>query len=163
MHREKEQALLLLHRLHILTATAASRDEPQALSLTTNFVTSLRLALTGGGNHQSFGVPATSVESGTVDLEYLDEYARTQWEAILHYIVNSVDERSQSGEGPSQDAKDLLLAGGLVERHRGSVSITQAGFTFLLQEVNAQVWTLLILYIENADKVGFNASMSFYL
>jgi transcription initiation factor TFIIH subunit 4 len=46
-----------------------------------------------------------------------------------------------------------LLAGRLVERRpdlRG-IGITQAGFTFLLQEPNAQVWTLLLIWLEVMD------------
>ena len=151
--REKEQALLLLHRLHILTATAATRDEPQTLSLTTNFSTSLRLALTGGGDHQSFGVPSATTSDPSITLDFLDDYARTQWEAILHYIVNSINEGMQQGDSLSEDVKNLLVVGHLVERRGRGVDITQAGFSFVLQEVNAQVWTLLILYIENAEQV----------
>jgi len=122
--------------------------------LTKNFGTSLRFALTGGGEHNSFGVPSDF--TGSIDLNELDEYARKQWEGILHYVVNSVGEGMRSdGQGPTSRVKDLLEAGRLVTRGRHSGGgITQAGFSFLLQEVNAQVWTLLILWIENAEKVG---------
>jgi transcription initiation factor TFIIH subunit 4 len=95
--------------------------------------------------------------AGGVDLAFLDEYARDQWEGILHYVVNSVGESMRGGgQGPTDAVKQLLEAGKLVTtgRHSGK-GITQAGFSFLLQEVNAQVWTLLLLWIENAEKVGF--------
>lgn len=59
----------------------------------------------------------------------------------------------QQGDSLSEDVKNLLAVGHLVERRRSGVDITQAGFSFVLQEVNAQVWTLLILYIENAEHV----------
>jgi transcription initiation factor TFIIH subunit 4 len=124
--------------------------------LTKNFGESLRQALTGGGEHNSFGVPSNDPVSGGVDLAFLDEYARDQWEGILHYVVNSVGEAMHGGgQGPTDAVKQLLEAGRLVTtgRHSGK-GITQAGFSFLLQEVNAQVWTLLLLWIENAEKVG---------
>ena len=124
------------------------------MSLTKNFKSALQLALTGGGDHQSFGVPSSDVIED-VDLSFLDEYARDQWEGILHYVVNSVgDGMRQDRQGPTVTVKDLLEAGKLVTkgRHNGG-GITQAGFSFLLQEVNAQVWTLLLLWIENAEKV----------
>jgi transcription initiation factor TFIIH subunit 4 len=124
--------------------------------LTKNFGESLRLALTGGGEHQSFGVPSNDSVTDDIDLGFLDEHARTQWEGILHYVVNSVgDARGMGVQGPTNAVTDLLEAGKLVTtgRHSGR-GITQAGFSFLLQEVNAQVWTLLLLWIENADKVG---------
>lgn len=146
----------MLSRLHIATATAASREEAPALTLTTNFAASLRLALTGAGDHQSFGVPSSESAIEGVDTTFLDKYARAQWEGILHYVVNSVSEGMHGGgEGPTANVKQLLETGRLVDRrsrHSG-IGITQAGFSFLLQEVNAQVWTLLLLWIENAEKV----------
>lgn len=156
--KQKDQALSTLSRLHIVTITAPSRDDPQAVSLTKNFGASLRLALTGGGNHQSFGVPSNN-EAENVSMNSLDEYARVQWEGILHYVVNSVGEGMRAeGQGPTQAVKDLLEAGKLVTkgRHSGG-GITQAGFSFLLQEVNAQVWTLLLLWIENAETMEMDS------
>ena len=128
--------------------------------MTKNFKSALQLALTGGGDHQSFGVPSSDVIEG-VDLYFLDEYARDQWEGILHYVVNSVgDGMRQDGQGPTVAVKDLLEAGKLVTRGRHNGGITQAGFSFLLQEVNAQVWTLLLLWIKNAEKVGLSTRES---
>lgn len=132
--------------------TASSRDEPQVVSLTPVFGRSLRLALTGGGDHQSFGVPVSDAETADLDISFLDEYARTQWEGILHYVVSSVGDGSGKGAGPSSGVKELLGLGNLVSSGRRS-GITQAGFSFLLQEVNAQVWTMLLLWIENAESV----------
>lgn len=146
----------MLRTLHMVTITAG-KDSPQVVALVPNFSSSLRLALTGGGDHQSFGVPSSDQGTGDVDTKFLDEYARSQWEGILHYVVNSVGAAMhQEGRGPTAAVKQLLEAGDLVTtgKHHGK-GITQAGFSFLLQEVNAQVWTLLLLWIENAEKVGF--------
>ncbi|RDW66424.1 hypothetical protein BP6252_10059 [Coleophoma cylindrospora] len=156
--RQKDQALSLLKRLHIVNITAPSREDPQVVSLTENFGSSLRLALTGGGNHNSFGVPSGEVVDAGVDLSFLDNYARAQWEGILHYIVSSVgDGTRQEGQGPTAAVKQLLEAGNLVTKTRHGGGITQAGFSFLLQEVNAQVWTLLLLWIENAEKMELDS------
>ncbi|RDL41889.1 Uncharacterized protein BP5553_01868 [Venustampulla echinocandica] len=157
--RQRDEALSLLNRLHMVTITAPSRDDPQAVSLTKAFSSSLRLALTGGGDHQSFGVPANDLETANVDVQFLDDFARAQWEGILHYIVSNVgDGMRQAGEGPTAGVKQLLEAGHMVTRQkRSGGGITQAGFSFLLQEVNAQVWTLLLLWIENAEKMGMDS------
>jgi transcription initiation factor TFIIH subunit 4 len=91
-----------------------------------------------------------------VDLTMLDDYAQKQWEGILHYIVNSVGESKRPEDGgPTNAVKDILEAGKLVTkgRHSGG-GITQSGFTFLLQEVNAQVWTLLLIWMKNSEKVS---------
>lgn len=157
--RARDQALSILRRLNIISITMPTRDKPQqSMTLTTNFRTSLRLALEGGGNHQSFGVPSSLQLPPHVDVAFLDRYARRKWEDILHYVVNSVAMGDGGGlygggdkSGPKSSVKELLIAGRLVVPHSAGVSITQAGFTFLLQEANAQVWTLLLQWLEAAD------------
>ena len=161
LHSEKEKALSLLSRLHIVTPSTTSRDEPPALTLTPNFATSLRLALTGGGDHQSFGVPSTNADHDGIDIAFLDDYARSQWEGILHYVVNSgVEGVAQGSSYPKANVRQLLELGRLVDAKKGrnpGMGITQAGFTFLLQEVNAQVWALLLLWIENAESMEMDS------
>ncbi|KAI0011540.1 transcription factor Tfb2 [Xylariaceae sp. FL0662B] len=152
--REKDQAIAILRSLHII--------QPQSLTLTANFKNSLRLALEGGGDHNSFGVPSTQPVSSEVDQAFLDKYARKKWDDILHFVVNAVGFGSaeKGTNGPKQSVKDLLLGGRLVERRGPTLNITQAGFTFLLQEANAQVWTLLLLWLEAADVASSNGSRS---
>lgn len=100
-----------------------------------------------------------------VDGPFLDRYARRKWDDILHFVVSSVGFKSGGGAnggeaaGPSKSVKDILIAGRLVDRHpSGSIGITQTGFTFLLQEANAQVWTLLLLWLEAMDSTKSAAS-----
>ena len=123
------------------------------MQLTPNFKSSLRLALTGGGSHNSFGVPSTLTIPSEIDNSFLDRYARRKWEDILHFVVSSVGYKSAGdSSGPNKSVKELLIAGRLVERRpSGAIGITQPGFTFLLQEANAQVWTLLLLWLEAMD------------
>ncbi|KAL1878033.1 hypothetical protein VTK73DRAFT_8257 [Phialemonium thermophilum] len=156
----RDRALSILRSLHIVQITPPGRDKPQEMSLTANFKNSLRLALEGGGTHKSFGVPSSLPVDPSIDIPFLDRYARKKWEDILHFVVNSVG-LSSSGDaassGPKASVKDLLVAGRLVERrssHASGLAITQAGFTFLLQEANAQVWTLLLLWLEAANAAG---------
>lgn len=85
----------------------------------------------------------------------LDEFARRQWEGVLGYMVGSTGMNVASeGVTLSQGVKMLLESGGLVEARGKTVEITKDGFAFILQEVNAQVWTMLILYLQNAESVG---------
>ncbi|PNY23584.1 RNA polymerase II transcription factor B subunit 2 [Tolypocladium capitatum] len=148
-----DQALSILRGLHIIQISVPSKEKPQEMYLTTNFKTSLRLALTGGGTHNSFGVPSTLLVPPEIDVPFLDRYARKKWEEILHFVVSSVGYKSAGDStGPNKSVKELLIAGRLVDRRpNGSVGITQAGFTFLLQEANAQVWTLLLLWLEASE------------
>lgn len=151
--RQKDQALSILRGLHIIQISVPSKEKPQEMYLTANFKASLRLALTGGGTHNSFGVPSKLLVPPEIDLAFLDRYARKKWEDILHYVVSSVGYKSVGDvSGPNKSVKELLVTGRLVDRRpNGSVGITQAGFTFLLQEANAQVWTLLLLWLEATD------------
>ncbi|KAH8666451.1 RNA polymerase II transcription factor B subunit 2-like protein [Xylariales sp. PMI_506] len=166
--RLKDQALATLRALHIITITVPSKETPQSMSLTTNFKNSLRMALEGGGNHNSFGVPSNLPTPPEIDLGFLDRYARRKWDDILHFVVNSVgitDSSRPSGEGsngPKVSVKELLMGGRLVERRSPTsptIHITQAGFTFLLQEANSQVWTLLLLWLEAAESTGAKTGM----
>lgn len=158
--RQKDQVLSTLRTLHIVQISAALKDKPQEVQLTTNFRASLRLALTGGGSHNSFGVPSTLLIPPEIDVPFLDRYARRRWDDILHFVVSSVGYKSTSeAAGPNKSVKDILIAGRLVDRHpSGSIGITQSGFTFLLQEANAQVWTLLLLWLEAMDAKKTGAS-----
>ncbi|OLN82355.1 RNA polymerase II transcription factor B subunit 2 [Colletotrichum chlorophyti] len=157
--RQKDQAISTLRSLHILQITAVSKERPQEMQLTTNFKNSLRLALEGGGNHNSFGVPSSLPVPPEITIPFLDRYARRKWEDILHYIVNTVNPGGADVGGPKSSVKNLLVAGQLVRRQGSAVGITQAGFTFLLQEANAQVWTLLLLWLEATDHAEDPAGM----
>jgi len=110
--------------------------------------------LTGGGNHKSFGVPCDTPDPEAITISELDDFARRQWEGVLGYMVGSAGiDLYDEGIKLSVGVKKLLQLGGLVEVKGRRVEITQDGFAFILQEVNAQVWTVLILYLENAETV----------
>jgi len=150
---EREQALSTLDRLHIVTAKRED-DKSQSYSLSQGFQRSLRHALEGSGTHRTFGVPASKAERGEkrLSIEFLDQHARTQWEGILFFMVSGA-----AGFAPGSvkmdvgpGTKKLLHAGSLI---RNVGQITKDGFTFVLQETNAQVWNLLIIYLKMVNEV----------
>jgi len=135
-----------------------------AYRLSTGFANSLRQALTGGGNHRSFGVPCSAPDKHKVDMAFLDKYAREQWESILYYMVGSTSglRNGQAlGQSVGNGTRKLLELGNFVNVRHG-VAITKIGFTFLLQEVNAQVWSLLIVYLKQAPGVSCTTFPHFY-
>ncbi|KAK4902844.1 RNA polymerase II transcription factor B 52 kDa subunit [Elasticomyces elasticus] len=151
----KDRALSILQRLRILSEVQDSGRSGWKLSEA--FSHSLKQALTGGGNHRSFGVPCSTVDKTPVTISYLDTFARNQWEAILYYVVGS----AHTGLGGRNDTaaispgtQRLLQNGGFVALRNRQAHITQSGFTFLLQEINAQIWTLLIVYLEESVGLG---------
>ncbi|KAL9104748.1 MAG: hypothetical protein Q9163_000360 [Psora crenata] len=152
--RERDNAISLLERLHILLAKNTP-GKSRTYDLTHPFASSLRLALTGGGRHNSFGVPSKVKSRDTITIAELDEFARKQWEGVLGYMVGSTGiGLADHGVLLSPGVKKLLEIGKLVEVRGRTVEITQDGFAFILQEVNAQVWTMLILYLQNAGALN---------
>lgn len=157
-NRQMEVALQALQRLHIL------EQEMEELSLNTNFRKSFKRALTGGGSHKSFGVPVDPsthldedlTESGTsIDIPFLDDYAKESWERILHFLVGS-----ELAVKPSANVLSMLQTSGLMvpygtARTTGSAGpalrITSRGFQFLLEDVNTQLWDILLRYLGDAE------------
>lgn len=95
-------------------------------------------------------------------MDKLDEWARSQWEALLYYMVGSAGLRSHSEEmgRATGSMKTLLVSGGYVSAKGPVVNITKDGFAFLLQEIHAQVWSLLTLYLNKGEEVSTRVSRS---
>lgn len=155
-----EVALQALQRLHIL------EQEMEELALNTNFKKSFKRALTGGGSHKSFGVPVDPsrhieeqdvTEKGLlIDIPFLDDYAKDAWERILHFLVGS-----ELASKPSPSVLSMLQSSGLMvtygtARTTGtagpSLRITSRGFQFLLEDVNTQLWDILLRYLSDAEE-----------
>jgi len=149
----------VLEQLHIIVHKVdASRQT--SYELYKSFQRSLRQALEGSGTHASFGVPSSQPDPNQVSIAFLDDYARQKWESILFYMVGSTVGLTAdstvgrySGKDIGDGTKTLLKIGEFVKTMGGRVSITKAGFSFLLQETNAQVWSLLIVYLKNSPQV----------
>ena len=108
------------------------------------------LVMEAGGTAHPTDEVLECIDSG---LAFLDQVAREKWEAILYYMVGSTGTSLAGGSTVTEGTKALLKMGHFVEARGATTSITQPGFTFLLQEANAQVWSLLIVYLENAPNV----------
>ncbi|KAF2226245.1 putative TFIIH and nucleotide excision repair factor 3 complexes subunit [Elsinoe ampelina] len=154
--REKDQSLSILTRLKIFEETRNKLGRP-AYNLSKSFGKSLRMALTGGGNHRSFGIPSSEPDKSEITIEFLDTYARKQWEAILYYVVGSVDTDARSEVEISAGTKKILIEGEFVAMRMKRPQITKKGFEFLLEEINAQIWTLLIEYLKLAEGYGMDS------
>ncbi|KAI1949909.1 RNA polymerase II transcription factor B 52 kDa subunit [Ophidiomyces ophidiicola] len=155
--RERDNALSILSRLHILSSTTTS-SHLRAYIVTTPFSSSLRQALTGGDKSQSFGVTSSAPDTNPMAVSDLDAYARRQWEGVLGYMVGTNTLGIQrENVSLSKGVKSLLQVCHLVEVRDRRVEITKEGFAFVLQDVNTQVWHILILYVENAEAIGMDS------
>lgn len=109
------------------------------------FRNNFRDCLTGTQAYNSFGNLDTSIDKHQVDLKFLDNFASNKWETILHYMVGT-----ELSITPSKSVLKLLKLGGLMEGdcdNPKDLKITNVGFQFLLQDINAQIWTLLLQYL----------------
>lgn len=151
--KAKKEALYILEKLHI-TVVQQDANRQTLTALHPGFAASLRQALEGSGSHRSFGVPSNGPDPNRVSVQFLDEYAQKQWENILFYMVGStVGFGGSVSQEVGKGTKSLLEAGDFVRMSHGKMSITRTGFTFVLQDTNAQVWSLLIEYLRHASQV----------
>ncbi|KAJ6015684.1 General transcription and DNA repair factor IIH subunit TFB2 [Penicillium herquei] len=155
--KQRDNALSILGRLHILSTTRTD-ENARAYMVTNPFASSLRHALTGSEDPQSFGVFSNIPDKSKISIAGLDEYARRQWEGVLGYMVGTSALTGDSDPvNLSRGVKQLLQAGNLVEIRDRRVDITKEGFGFVLQDVNTQVWHIMILYVESADSLGMDS------
>lgn len=97
----------------------------------------------------SFGIACETEDKHKVGIPFLEQHAISRWESILHFMVGT-----QQTEVPNDGVLSLLHHSGLMEgTDPYNMRITNAGFQFLLQDVNAQIWTLLLQYLNMAEKL----------
>ncbi|KAF6066818.1 transcription factor Tfb2 family protein [Candida albicans] len=63
---------------------------------------------------------------------------------------------TESTATPSDSVLSLLKLGGLMEGPNNDLRITNSGFQFLLQDVNAQIWTLLLQYLNLTQELNMD-------
>lgn len=138
---EKAEAIRALKALHLI------KENNSIAVLNPVFRTSFRLVLTGSESENSFGVVCEASDTHKVDVDFLDKYAANKWETILHFMVGTELE-----EIPNQAVLTLLRHSGLmIGKTPNAMKITNEGFQFLLQDVNAQLWALLLQYLRMAE------------
>ncbi|KXS12462.1 transcription factor TFIIH complex subunit Tfb2 [Gonapodya prolifera JEL478] len=147
-----------LERLRTLQVTRT--DDSDRLSLNKIFQTYLLKALTMGTVpstdknatmiNSSFGqIADRNEEHRSIDVTTLDAYAKEQWESVLFFLVNPVTTKP-----PSRSVQELLQKSGLMGKDdAGELKITSKGFQFLLQDVNTQVWSFLLVYLDMTPRL----------
>lgn len=152
-----QDSLHKLFHLNIFQESIASPQDPHQNSLTLNqsFQENFRRALTGGGNHRSFGVPCDTSKRSAVSIEDLDHYGTEKWETILHYMVGS-----RLPTKPSHNILGLLTQSGMMTssdpRYSHGLKITSKGFGFLLEDVHTQLWDILLQYLKMTEANGLD-------
>ncbi|KAI9149676.1 RNA polymerase II transcription factor B 52 kDa subunit [Blastocladiella emersonii ATCC 22665] len=114
-------------------------------SLHETFRSEFQNALTGRGLQSSFGSLATGSDRHAVDIPFLDNSAKESWEAVLQFMVGTANISS-----PPLAVLKILEDSHLMKRssEHGPLVITHHGFQFLLQDINSQVWALLLQYLD---------------
>ncbi|KAG5519203.1 hypothetical protein PMAC_002291 [Pneumocystis sp. 'macacae'] len=134
---KQAQALDRLCRIHIF------EKKNDHIYFTDNFKNAFQVALMGGKDHDSFGISCLIPDKKHVDIPFLDNYAKNRWEMILHFMVGTGIEKL-----PGNHVLDLLRYSGLMFGSKyDEMKITNSGFQFLLLDINSQIWTLLLHYL----------------
>lgn len=85
LFRLYDEAMQTLTKLHIMQSNTSGTKA----GLQPAFQRNIRLALTGGGDHMSFGIPCEKGgDSATIDL--LDQHAAERWEVRTKICVSAV-------------------------------------------------------------------------
>ncbi|EGC36839.1 hypothetical protein DICPUDRAFT_31198 [Dictyostelium purpureum] len=144
-HQHKE-ALKKLFDLKIILLNRGKQQSEQSIQLNPLFQENIKSALV------EFDKVIFSNSSNIKDtnkipnINDLDNYSKKQWEQVLYFL-------SDDAAQPSKFISDLLLSSNLTRRDQdGSLSITSDGFKFLLKDVYTQIWTLLIVYLNDLEK-----------
>lgn len=134
-------ALKRLKALHLVEEDSGGNF----LRLHMTFRKNFRDSLTGNQQATAFGNLCTDEDGHNITVAFLDKFASQKWETILHYMVGT-----ELPSKPSASVLSLLKLGGLMEGQgtdARNLNITNSGFQFLLQDMNAQIWTLLLQYL----------------
>ncbi|CAG8518055.1 3136_t:CDS:2 [Diversispora eburnea] len=116
-------------------------EQNEKLTLNESFRYSFQDCLTG-----CFGIPLEKHKSKPLDISLLDQYAIEKWENILHFMVGT-----EKSNVPSASVLEVVTKANLMrDIGGGKYEITNKGFQFLLQDVNTQVWAILIQYLDIA-------------
>ena len=168
--RQMESSLAALARLHILGLAGPQ----QLLRVDPAFGQSLRYALTGGCAHSLLRPADGAAARGHRSARHATHLTTTRpprpsstttprsdgrcvaahtaaltSQTILHFLVGS-----ESSRRPGDSVLRLLEHSELMTRTGKRYDITARGFQFLLEEVNTQLWDLLLQYIGLAEREG---------
>ncbi|CCF59694.1 hypothetical protein KAFR_0H02850 [Kazachstania africana CBS 2517] len=144
-----QEAIKSMKSLHLIIPSKGNGT--LMISLNPTFKESFRNALTGGEINNSFGIVVDNeAEQSRITLNFLDEYSANKWETILHFMVGT-----PLANIPSHNVLNLLKNSRLMEEadKTGTLKITNEGFQFLLQEINSQIWTLLLQYLKMSESL----------
>lgn len=141
------EALKRMKALHLIE----DDNSGQFIRLHPIFRKNFRDCLTGSQTSDAFGILTSSGENQKIDLKFLHSFASTKWETILHFMVGT-----ELSTTPSRSVLSLLKLGGLMEGSGRDLKITNEGFQFLLQDINAQIWTLLLQYLNLTQELNMD-------
>ncbi|KAL1407463.1 RNA polymerase II transcription factor B 52 kDa subunit [Vanrija albida] len=132
------------------------------------FKQGLRNALTGLGTSNSFGVPYRRSEHDDAPTQAeLVDYGEKSWESILKYMVSSGLFDRRNPHQPNPSVLDLLYISGLMADPYAQdgrppvydrLTITSKGFQFLLEDRQAQLWQLLMYFVQHRQARGESAA-----
>lgn len=101
---------------------------------------------------------SSDADSKSREISFLDQYAMSRWNCLLHYMVDSNASKGSEIEGISVDAVRIILHANLMKRNDqdGSSILTSQGFQFLLMDTQSQVWHFMLQYLNTCEQRGLS-------
>ncbi|XP_064387820.1 general transcription factor IIH subunit 4-like [Halichondria panicea] len=146
LHRS---ALSTLQSLKVVEQVGVAGRQEGVL-LNQAFKSNIKCLLCGGGT--PWLLPGSGDGKHARDVSFLDNYANTQWENILKYMVNDVC------EDITRDTVEVLQRAQLMASSvpGAQPEITTRGFQFLLLDRSSQVWLFILQYLAQVESQGMN-------
>jgi len=85
-------------------------------------------------------------------VEVLEQFCKTRWESMLYFMVG---ETSMFGP-PPLEVQQRLEKINLMERQEGKLVVSSEGFRFLFKGLKAQLWEILVTYMNSVDERQLN-------
>lgn len=163
-------AMSVLIQANILIATIDS-DSKSYVHMNTQFQSNLQWSLScpDGRSPWEHGRRDLKPEKAVILPQDLEHYARSRWNAVLHFMVGST-----AVAEPPASVVDILLRTKLMQPSNNqsqkttsasaALHITNAGYEFMLKGIHEQMWVFMLEYIKTLDlahQLGAEDSLTF--
>jgi len=156
---------IILKKKDRLKSTTSATPESQSLYLNPDFQKQLQLALSTNGKDRVVVEIDQDKDKHRPSISELDKDWQLKWDNILSFMIPKATISSKRNSREiSKSLKQLLVKTGLMQLEgtsSESYKLTSYGFQFLMKDIYAQIWILLLAYIESSDISNQVAILSF--
>lgn len=110
-----------------------------------------RVTLTRALCTQFAGLESEKASKSPPSIEFLEDFSKTRWESMLYFMVGELTPKP-----PPLPVQERLERTGLMEKIEGKLVVSSEGFRFLFKGLKAQLWEILVAYMDSVDERKLN-------